>query len=226
MCPPSAFAASNPGEHSTPLPAPDFFPQTPTSKAAYALASSLLSREILNHSIRVYLYAKTLAQRSNSTYFTDPTKHDLMFTACILHDIGTVSKYDGPLRFEVEGADAAVALLKEQGVSDEQAHEAWIAIAIHSSPHIAERINELSRTVREAVITDFGRDVEKFDDLAELKKGFESRFERLSIEKVLANKVVEQAKRNPEKAPKASWPYNLLRAYLEEPEYDGVNKGF
>lgn len=226
MCPSSAFAASNPREQSTLPPSLDFVPQTPTAKAAYALASSLLSREILNHSIRVYLYAKALAERSTTAYIADQTNHDLLFTACILHDIGTVSKYDGPLRFEVEGADAAVTFLKEQGVSDEQAHEVWIAIAIHTTPHIADRINELASLVHEAVYTDFGKDVKKLHDLAELKKAFEVRFERLGIEQVLVDKVVEQAKKTPEKAPKVSWPYELVRICSQDPKYDWVSNGY
>ena len=43
---------------------------------------------------------------------------------------------------------------------------------------------------------------------------------------MLGDVVAEQGVRAREKAPKVSWPGNLLRAKLEEPEWEGVNKGF
>lgn len=177
----------------------------------------------------MYLYAKVLAQHYVSVYCQDRTKHDLLFVSCIMHDIGTAPRYDGPQRFEVEGADAAVSHLLSHGVSEADAHESWMAIALHTSPGIAERINELTRIVRQAVLIDFGRgeeiraEIEGFEDS---KAKWESRLPRLGIEKVLGNAVVEQAARKPGKAPPASWPNNLYKAYLAEPEWDGVNKGF
>jgi HD superfamily phosphohydrolase YqeK len=196
------------------------------SKAAYDLAYSLLPPAILNHSIRVYLLAKALGDRSDSTYIKDAAKHDLLFTACILHDIGTTSEYDGPQRFEVEGADAAASLLRLHGIPEEDAHQVWMAIALHTSPHIAERINELSKLVREAVLLDFGKGLSKLEAAENVKRQMEERYPRLGIEKVLGDAVVEQAVKKPQKAPAASWPNNLYRAYVAEPEWEGVNKGF
>lgn len=202
-------------------------PATIISRTAFQLASKLLSPAILNHSLRVYLYAKALAQESHSFFVSDPPKHDILFTACIMHDIGTSSTYDGPQRFEVEGADAAVAHLISHGVSESDAHQAWIAIALHTSPGIAERINELTSIVRRAVLIDFGRKVGGSPErLEQLTVDLEGKLPRLRIEKVLGDAVVEQAVRRPEKAPAASWPNNLYKAYLADPEWDGDNKGF
>jgi HD superfamily phosphohydrolase YqeK len=183
-----------------------------------------LSRSILNHSLRVYFYATALAKHNNSVYFSDPAKHDLLFTACLFHDIGTTDTYDGPSRFEVEGADAAVEHLSEYGVTEQDKHDVWTAIALHTSPQIAERIGELARLVRLAVITDFGRKSEAWGVLAPLKAKLEEEYGR--AEKVLGDKVVEQAKKNPEKAPMASWPGVMYKAHLAEPEWEGVNKAF
>lgn len=57
-------------------------------------------------------------------------------------------------------------------------------------------------------------------------KQVEEDFPRGEIEKVLGDAVVEQAKECPEKAPAASWPGVLYRSWLEDPEWQGVNKGF
>lgn len=227
MCPSTAFSHSDdPGTSQPQAISRDVIPSSTVSQAAFELASSLLSPAILNHSIRVYLYAKTLVEQSESVYYKDPAKHDLLFTACILHDIGTMDKFDGPQRFEVEGADSAVNLLRDFGVKQEEAHEVWMAIALHTSPGIAERINELSRLVREAVRIDFGRKIDKMEGLDDMKKSLEEKYPRLGVERVLGDAVVQQAVRNPAKAPPASWPNNLYKAHLAEPEWQGVNKGF
>jgi len=223
MCPPSDLATTSTSPH------PDItniIPSTQISKAAYEHASSLLHPAILNHSIRVYLYAKALASHSNSQYATDVLKHDLLFTACLFHDIGTTSNYDGTQRFEVEGSDAAVKFLSQFNITEVDTHDVWTAIACHTSPGIAERIGELSRLVRFAVVTDFGRKSEDWEVLEPLRIELEREYERMGIEKVLGDAVVEQAKRRPGKAPMVSWPGVMYRAALAEPEWEGVNKAF
>jgi hypothetical protein len=76
------------------------------------------------------------------------------------------------------------------------------------------------------VITDFGRKSEAWGVLVPLKAKLEEEYGRAEIEKVLGDKVVEQAKKNPEKAPMASWPGIMYKAHLAEPKWEGVNKAF
>jgi HD superfamily phosphohydrolase YqeK len=226
MCPPSSLAAAQTSQSPSHANIADVVPQTQISRSAYEHAASVLASPILNHSIRVYLYAKAVAAQSNSMYSTDAAKHDLLFTACLFHDIGTCSTYDGPQRFEVEGGDAAVAHLTKFGVGKTDKHDVWTAIACHTCPGIAERIGELARLVRIGVETDFGRETSEGEKVSVMKRELEAQFERAGIEKVLGDAVVEQAKRQPQKAPTATWPGVMYRAYLEEPEWDGVNKMF
>ncbi|KAH9881931.1 hypothetical protein J1614_001102 [Plenodomus biglobosus] len=226
MCPPAELLhVASTSKHPS-LDIVSRIPQTDISKSAYEHAASLLHPVILNHSIRVYLYAKALAVHSSSVYSTDTVKLDLLFTACIFHDIGTTSTYDGPQRFEVEGADAAVKHLSQYEISETEKHDVWTAIAIHTSPGIAERIGELSRLVRVAVITDFGRKSEDWDLLLPLKEELEGLCQRGHIEKVLGDAVVAQAIEKPVKAPMVSWPGVMYKAWLAEPDWAGVNKAF
>lgn len=148
--------------------------------------------------------------------------------ACILHDIGCASEYDGEQRFEVEGADVAVEHLREcseKKTEESDIHEVWQGIALHTSPHIAERMSPFTKFVRIGVQIDFGKylQVEGFEDL---KKDGENLFPRLNIEKVLADVVAEQGVRQSGKAPPGTWPGMLLRSKLENPEWEGVNKAF
>ena len=226
MCPPTSFATTS-NTITSPASSPpkdDFFPSTEICQSAYKLASYHLELPVLNHSIRVYLYASALAKSTNSIYSSE--KHDLLFTACILHDIGTSDAYDGPERFEVEGGDAATALLRGFNVKENDIHDVWVAIALHTSAGIAERISELARIVREAVLTDFGKTGGASESLVGLKGELEEKYPRLEVEKVLGDHVVGQALRRPQKAPPASWPGILYRAHLTDPDWKGVNKAF
>ena len=233
MCPP---AGDNSGLRAQPESVPDCVPPDQVSQAAYHYAAQHLHPTILNHSLRVYLYAKALGDREHSPWTTaDNNRLALLVTACILHDVGTTSTHDGPQRFEIEGADAASTFLLHSNpsfvVSAADAHEVWVAIALHSTPQIAERISALSRLVRLGVAIDFRRHAtvskagaEQGDQQVE---DAERAFPRGEIEQVLGDAVVAQAVKRPqEKAPSACWPGGLLRAHLEEPGWDGVNRAF
>ncbi|KAF2690439.1 hypothetical protein K458DRAFT_289916 [Lentithecium fluviatile CBS 122367] len=222
MCPPSS---SN--SRSSPLNPTFFVPASEIGQKAFELASSHLHPAILNHSIRVYLYAKAVAASKRSTYNTDQAKQDLLFAACILHDIGTTERHNGPNRFEVDGADAAVEHLAKFGMSEDDSKEVWVAIALHTSDGIVQRMGELARIVRMAIEIDFGRNqVDEFEGLAGMKERFEGKYKRMEIEEVLGDEVVEQAVKSPGKAPPNSWPGVLYRSHLENPNWPGVNKAF
>ncbi|KAJ4352578.1 uncharacterized protein N0V89_007927 [Didymosphaeria variabile] len=229
MCPPETITSL----HASAAPPPSIssiIPTTEISQAAYAHAASLLHPSILNHSIRLYIYTKMLAAFKKSIYHTNPAKHDQLFVACLFHDIGTTETYNGPQRFEVEGADAAVAHLSQFGVSEEDKQQVWYTIALHTSKGIAERMGELPTLMRRALHVEFSigdwKDVEGIDSVVEFKAKLDETYPRLDIEKVLGDAVALQAVQKPEKAPSASWPGGLLRAYLEDPDWKGVNKEF
>lgn len=197
-------------------------PPDDLSRAAYNLAQSCLPPAILNHSVRVFRIGEWLAKTSQSDWACE--KKCLLFVACILHDIGCATQFDGPQRFEVEGADAAANYLRQHKVAESDIHEVWQAIALHTSPGIAERISDLARLVRQAVLIDFSTQLDQ--EGLDVRSAAEESFPRLDIEKILGDVVVDQALRLPQKAPPASWPGVLLRAKREWPEWDGVNKGF
>lgn len=180
-----------------------------TCQAAFQLAKEHMHPAIFNHCVRVYLYAQTVFRPSS-----------LLFVACLLHDLGATDLCSGSERFEVEGADKAVQLLESQGIAKEECHQVWIAIALHTSPGIAERISTMANSVRIAVLTDFGRG-------GTIDQQIEADWPRLDIEKVLGDKVVANCLPNPtSSAPAASWPGLLYRAHLADPNNTGVSKAF
>ena len=220
MCPP---AGTIPAGSSIDKSIPECIPADKLSQGAYKLAQSYLPPSIMNHSVRVFLIAQRTAQREQLEW-DHPTKKSLLCVACILHDIGCANQFDGPQRFEIEGADAAAAYLRQHNASSSDIHEVWQAVALHTSPGIAERISVLARLLRQAVLVDFGSQLNKEDEVA--RDNAEQSFPRIGIEKILGDVVVDQALSQPQKAPAASWPGILLRAKKDSPEWDGVNKAF
>jgi hypothetical protein len=206
--------------------------------SAMRLAHNALPQAIFNHSFRVFLFAKWLAEKESSEYAAGSESLALLFVACICHDIGASVTYSGGgHRFEIEGADAASNHLLSNGVSKVDAHRVWTAIALHTSPGIAERIDPFTRLVRLAVGMDLSAAKRQVFGAGTYCEEIERLLPRLDIERVLGDAVVKQAAKIPEKVdkltwpdsekhPAGSWPGILLRAHIENPGYEGVNPAF
>jgi hypothetical protein len=175
---------------------------------------------IVNHSVRVFGYAKAIADHEGCVLDSEA-----LHIAALFHDAGTATEHDGPLRFEIEGADAAAAFLAAHGWNASRVDAVWEAIALHTSPQIAERRGPLTRYLRLGVRTDFGEE-SLLPDAGRLRSEAEAEHPRLGIEQELGDAVVRQAVRNPAKAPPASWPGALLQAHLAHPSRQGVNPSF
>ncbi|POX63496.1 metal-dependent phosphohydrolase [Streptomyces sp. Ru62] len=190
--------------------------------SAYAHVRSVLQPAIVNHSVRVWLLADHLGRQHG----LEGREREALAVACLFHDAGTADAYDGPQRFEVEGADAAGDFLSEHDWPASLVQKVWEAIALHTSPGIAERMGTLPRLLRLGVLADFGAtDLVGADDDGQLSASL-ARFPRMDIEVVLGDAVVDQALRCPGKAPKSSWPGGLLAARLADPGHTGVSPAF
>lgn len=205
-------------------------PDSAICVAAADLARRYEHPAIVNHSLRTFLHAELaagpLGLRPGADY--DPEE---LFVACVLHDIGTAEAYDGPQRFELEGADAAAAFLASWGAPADAGQRVWEAIALHTSPGIAERLGPLARLTRAGVVSDFaaaaGGSGERAQPGERARRGeIEAVLPRLDVERHLGDAVVRQAVANPAKAPRSSWPGGLLRAHLADPLRTGVNPEF
>lgn len=228
------------------IPMPECVPKDSISQAAYLYAKKHLHPVIFNHSVRVYLYASASNKKdlfslpqfqptAGPELFateTQPIDEQSIFVASMFHDMGTCDTHDHAQRFEVCGADAAVDFMQSHGMSDKAAlREVWTAIALHTSPGLAERLWPLTRLIRMGPKTDFGHEQYRRLLGEEFLNAAEAEFPRENPEKVLGDAVSWQAERRTgderdAKAPAVSWPWNLLRCRLEEPEWQGVNKGF
>ena len=107
-------------------------PDTSLVRGAIEYARQHSEPYLFNHVMRSWLFAVSLAQ-------IDGTPHDaeVLAVAAVLHDLGLSRDFDGPLRFEVEGANAAREFARVQGVDGRRAQLIWDGVALNSTPSIA-----------------------------------------------------------------------------------------
>jgi hypothetical protein len=107
-------------------------PDTPLVSRAVEYARQHSEPYLFNHVMRSWLFGAALAH-------LDDTPHDpeVLAVATVLHDLGLSTDFEGQLRFEVEGANAARAFARAQGIDDRRAQLIWDGVALNSTPSIA-----------------------------------------------------------------------------------------
>ncbi|GAA4533611.1 HD domain-containing protein [Amycolatopsis samaneae] len=188
-------------------------PGTPLAEAIVNLIRPVETPSVFNHSIRSYLFARLVAGRLGLAAGRD-YEDDLLFAACAMHDLGLASDGAHRQRFEVEGADRAAGFLTERGVPASDADQVWQAIALHTSPGIAERRGTLCALVREGVGLDFGGTLGSahLDAITdEQAEAMHAAYPRLDMVGSLTDAIVAQAAKAPANAPHYTIPGEFLR---------------
>jgi len=107
-------------------------PDTPVITRAIEFARERSEPYLFNHAMRSWLFAALFAQRKQAVHDAE-----VLAVTTILHDIGLTESLDGPLRFEVEGANAARAFARKEGMDDRRTQLIWDGVALNSTPSIA-----------------------------------------------------------------------------------------
>ena len=163
---------------------------------------------VANHSIRSYLFASLLAEHEGLRPAAD-FDQDLLFFACVLHDLGTSPLAKGTERFEVEGADLAAAFLAGSGISTADVDLVWEAIALHSTPGIPERRGPIAYLTRLGVAIDFGFGSGFISD--EQGQAIHDRYPRLNMATALIDEIVRHAARGQGNAPSTTVAGEFIR---------------
>ena len=187
-------------------------PTGPLVDASLALVRSTETRPIVDHSIRTFLFARLLADHEGCL---DDAAYDeeLLFAATVMHDLGLGERARGHARFEVEGADLAAAVLREQGVVEAEVDRVWEAIALHSSHGLAERRGLLTYLTYKGVFIDAGPLADAVAD--GLRGEVLNAYPKRTARRYLAEAIIEHANRSPAAAPPGSLAAYLL---LQQPE--------
>jgi hypothetical protein len=104
---------------------------TPLVTQAIDFARSHSEPYLFNHAVRSWLFAIRLGQLQGITHDAE-----VVAIGTLLHDLGLTSSFAGQKRFEIEGADAARAFAREQGLDDRRVQLIWDSVALNSTPSI------------------------------------------------------------------------------------------
>jgi hypothetical protein len=109
-------------------------PHSAITKQATELLLEHGTEFLYNHSLRTFVFA-SLSGKQRKIVF-DP---ELLYVSAAFHDLGLMPHYSSAdKRFEVDGANAARDFLKGHGLSQKVLQLVWDAIALHTTPGIAE----------------------------------------------------------------------------------------
>jgi len=89
---------------------------------------------LFHHSRRVFLFGALMGERRDLS-----VDLELLYAGAMFHDLGLTDDFrDSPLRFEVDGANAARAFLVEREMAPAAAEKVWTGIALHTTPGVPE----------------------------------------------------------------------------------------
>ncbi|MCX0273605.1 HD domain-containing protein [Nocardia zapadnayensis] len=183
-------------------------PTAPWTNSVVELVVAAEAPAVANHSIRSFLFARLLASHRGMVADRDFDTR-LLFAACVLHDIGLSERGNGDQRFEVDGADVAAEVLTGHGLAAIDVGEVWMAIALHTSPGIAERRGTLCELTRNGIAMDGGLFPEAVSDTQAAM--IHRAYPRLSLARTLVDIIVDQATARPDKAPVYTIAGELVR---------------
>jgi hypothetical protein len=128
---------------------------------------------LINHSIRVYLFAAEQGRQQELRF--DP---ELLYVAAAFHDLGLIKKFSSQNeRFEVDGANAARQFLNAHNISEDQVQTVWEAIALHTTPGIPKYMRPEVALLNSGVLLDvLGVGFDQFP--AELREEIVARYPR------------------------------------------------
>jgi HD domain len=114
---------------------PERPPDSRLARESEQLCRELSTPSLLNHCLRVYVWASLLGSRDRLRY-----DDELLFVASALHDLGLTDAYadrrDGVPCFAVQGALAARGWSLEHGCDRGRAERIADAISLHINPHV------------------------------------------------------------------------------------------
>jgi hypothetical protein len=159
---------------SSPLAIPD----SALAKEATDLLREHSTDLLINHSMRVYLFAAEQGRQQKLRF--DP---ELLYVAAAFHDFGLIKKFSSQdERFEVDGANLARQFLTTHRFPEEQVWTAWEAIALHTTPGIPQHMQPEVALLNSGVLLDvLGKGFDQFP--SDLRDAIVARYPRKNFKK-------------------------------------------
>ena len=134
------------------------YPKSDLISKAFAFINEHHNPTVANHAIRSSIYVLIIARKIPHL---SQCSHESLALASLLHDLGwstTPSLISADKRFEVDGANAAVAFLRSSTSptwSDHHLQQIWYAIALHTTPSVSLHAEPFVSAVSYGIMADF-----------------------------------------------------------------------
>ena len=165
---------------------------TPLITRALDYARGYSEPVLFNHAVRSWLFAVRLGQLQGIAHDAE-----VVAVGSLLHDLGLTDHFTGPRRFEIEGADAARAFAREQGLDDRRVQLVWDTVALNSTPSLALYKEAEVALSTAGIVLDFGGP--QYDQIppAEMKSILAA-FPRLDMKRSFTDSVCRIVRTRPE----------------------------
>lgn len=178
------------------------------AKRATELSRTLSPPYLFNHAVRTFLFGSLVGRASGRKF-----DEEILYLACILHDLGLTDRFEGNLPFEIQGAEAAKHFLEEHAYAREKIGIVWDGIAMHASPIGQFKQAEVALVGEgagaDAIEPDFS-EIQK-SDVAEIVK----QFPRLKFKDAFVKTCAGVARRHP-KGASSSFMRDIRERYVPE----------
>ena len=191
-----------------PTPALPPLPDSEIAVAALRFVDSRVPEFVSHHCVRGYIYGRELAGQRGLRAGRD-YDDELLFLANVLHDLGVSTVEESSERFEVHGADQAVAFARSAGLATGKLPVLWDAVALHTSAGTASRKQPEVALAQLGISADIVG-VAREQLPADLVAAVHERYPRRDLGYALTELIVDQARRNPAKAVPLTFPGHLL----------------
>ena len=162
---------------------------------------------LFNHAMRTFLLGSLIGRAQRKT-----VDAELLYLACIMHDLGLCQQFEGDLPFEIQGAQAAKRMLEDSGYDSARAEVVWDGIAMHASA-----IGQFKRSEVALVGAGAGADVIG-PDSSEIKpnelKEVLSAYPRLGFKQAFVKTCADVVRRHPNGAAR-SFMRDIGERYVE-----------
>lgn len=198
------------------------WPRTEATGAAVAFTAESSPDWLLNHTVRSYFYARSIAAARNLVAGVD-YDDETLFLATVLHDIGLTEAGHGPNRFEVDGAFRAASFAREHGLSDVAADQIWDAVALHTSPGIAPHKHLIGALAHFGIGADmFAFGVEEVDRA--VLDAAHAAFPYLDLRNKIHTQLVHQIDEQPSKWAPLSFVDIVYRSHRPDNPFPGLDQ--
>jgi hypothetical protein len=165
--------------------------ETPLITRAMEYARIHSEPYLFNHAVRSWLFAVRLGQLQGVSH--DP---EVVAVGTLLHDLGLTNGFTGPKRFEIEGADAARAFAREQGLDERRVELIWDSVALNSTPSIGLHKGAEVALCTAGIGVEFGFQYDRIPPNE--MKSILAAFPRLGMKRGFADSVCRIVKTKPE----------------------------